>query len=139
MADTNNIAFAYLRLPDGTCALQRRTNDEPVSPGLLSFFGGHIEADETSHDAIVREISEETSLDLKHGDFKKLLTVKFDPRGTNKEKEYTLFVADTNRENFEVYEGEGSEVYSIDELLQRDDVAPGTINVIQLAKQKGLI
>lgn len=139
MADTKNIAFAYLRLPDGKSAFQRRTDDAPVSPGLLSFFGGHIEAGETPHDAIVREINEETSLDLKHGDFKKLLTVKFDPRGASKEKEYTLFVADTNSENFEVYEGEGREVYSIDELLQRDDVAPGTIYVIQLAKEEGLI
>ncbi len=139
MADTNNIAFAYLRLPDGKGSFQRRTDDAPVSPGLLSFFGGHIEAGETSHDAIVREINEETSLDLKHQDFRKLLTVRFDPRGENKEKEYTLFVADTHSENFEVYEGEGSEVHSIDELLQREDVAPGTTNVIQLATQKGLI
>src|SRR5438128_1366014 len=51
---------------DGAVILQVRDNKPGITnPGLVSAFGGHIEAKEEPLEAAVREINEETNLGLK--------------------------------------------------------------------------
>ena len=112
------LSLCILKLPDGKFVFQRRSKDAPVSPGLIGLFGGHIEAGETADQAMSRELSEETSLDIN------ALTVtsvgKFDmlEDGTR----VFLYKSEIEDYSFEVFEGDGLEVYSLEEVLEKDDV-----------------
>ena len=44
--------------------LQRRTADAYVYPSMWSLFGGHLEENETAEQGIVRELYEETGIEL---------------------------------------------------------------------------
>jgi len=56
--------------------LQKRSNDpRRGGAGLIGFFGGKIEADESALAATCREVSEETSLLPKETDLQKIGTV----------------------------------------------------------------
>jgi 8-oxo-dGTP diphosphatase len=95
----------------GKVVLQRRTKDHPTKPGMLTLFGGHIEADETPDQTIAREISEETSLP-------ELTLAKI--------AEQHVYIAEIEDTPFEVYEGAGAESLSIEEALKRDDITLST-------------
>ncbi|HEU5121430.1 MAG TPA: NUDIX domain-containing protein [Candidatus Saccharimonadales bacterium] len=58
------VCVIWLTLPNGDVVLQRRDRKTNVSPGMLGLFGGHIEAGESPEEAMKRELSEETSLDV---------------------------------------------------------------------------
>ncbi len=65
---TGNAEILLIR-DDGSLILQVR-DDKPgiTNPGLVTSFGGHIEPGEEPLDAAVREINEETNLNLKRSD-----------------------------------------------------------------------
>jgi 8-oxo-dGTP diphosphatase len=48
----------------GRCLLLKRSEDSKNNPGKWDFPGGKIDACETFNDALVREIREETGLDV---------------------------------------------------------------------------
>lgn len=58
------LSLCILELSDGRYAFQRRKTTARISGGLIGFFGGRNEAGETPDAAMVRELSEETSLDV---------------------------------------------------------------------------
>lgn len=104
MKKTASIVFVT---KSGKVVLQRRTNDHPTKPNQLTLFGGHIEGSETPKQAIVREISEETSL----------------PKFTSRKiAELHIYAAEIEDDSFEVYEGAGAESFHIEEVLQRHDI-----------------
>lgn len=105
-------------LPSGHYVLQRRTDNAPRSPGRLGLFGGGIEAGESPEECIVRELKEETSLEVDK------LTIEFigryerpAPRGS-----VYLFRAVIPSADFEVYEGKWAEVHTLEELRTRSDL-----------------
>ena len=56
--DSVNIAIFRINLPDGRLVFQRRTDDAQWFPGMLCFFGGHIEHGENANRAAKRELEE---------------------------------------------------------------------------------
>lgn len=120
------IALAFLQRDSDTYAFQRRDGGAPSSPNLLGLFGGKIEEYDTDADeAIMREIGEETSLDLSRLQFEPLLRcdVPANEASTGLPTEvnlYRIFIGDAR---FEVFEGKGSEDYTLAEFASREDVA----------------
>ncbi|MFZ1990734.1 MAG: NUDIX domain-containing protein [Alphaproteobacteria bacterium] len=55
-----------------TYFMERRLSDDPVYPGRLGLYGGLIEPDETAVECAVREIKEETGLEVAQRDLVKL-------------------------------------------------------------------
>jgi mutator protein MutT len=113
------IAAAVLLTPDGRVILQRRTKDDLTKPNKLALFGGHIEADETPEQAILRELKEETS--LKSFNLKKLA-------------EQHWYIASVDSSTFDVYEGAGAEVFTIDEALAHPDITYSTRYALERLK-----
>lgn len=133
------IAVALLKTKDGKYVFQRRTKDAPVSAGLLSFFGGHMEVGEEAREAVTRELNEETSLGLGKDDFKHLKTETFINPELKKHIKFSLFVAKIKDDKFDIFEGDGKEVCEIENFLKRDDIALGTRFMLEKIKQEGLI
>lgn len=131
-----HISAILLTLPDGKIVFQRRGKDASVSPGLLGFFGGHVEEGETYDEAMIRELGEETSLDINAlswgfvQDFSPVIK-------TVKNVKIHLYWAEIPNADFEVYEGDGAEVYTKAEALKRNDLAPAPRYVLEnILKEK---
>ena len=120
---------AWLLLPDGRIALQRRDAHARVSAGLLNPFGGLIEANEKPEEAMQRELKEETSLPVDEMDIKFLFRVE----AVINQRQCELFVFQAYIESldFKVFEGEHAEAYSIEELKRRNDTSPSTKAILE--------
>jgi mutator protein MutT len=131
------IAVAILRLPNGQVVLQRKDENSPRSPHKLALFGGSIEANETPKEAIVRELIEETSLPIGGLGLKNILTciVQVNDKARPKVKAY-VFEVEVENNQFSVYEGKGAETYSMQELLERDDVDPTISKIIEILEAR---
>lgn len=117
------IVQVWLSLPDGKVALQRRDAKAPTAPNKLSFFGGHVERGEPPDEAMRRELNEETSLDIAHLDVQRVGELDLTSEDGTESRFYTYRASIPNAD-FTVYEGIGTEVYSIEEALARDDIVP---------------
>jgi 8-oxo-dGTP diphosphatase len=115
---------SLLRLPDGRLILQRRTKDAPTNPGKLGLFGGGVEAGETSEQAARRELSEETNLDTAdlHFVLGAKVKLKNDLQQGPTWQLVSIFVVDVPHADFEIYEGDGAESYTVQELTMREDL-----------------
>ena len=113
-------ALIVLKLPTGEFVLQRRTDNSPLSPNKLGLFGGGIEAGESPYECIVRELGEETSLDIGR------LTIDFIKRYElqNPNRYSYLFRAFVESAEFRIYEGKWVEVYTLEALKMRNDLTP---------------
>jgi 8-oxo-dGTP pyrophosphatase MutT (NUDIX family) len=126
------VSIIKLLLPNGDLVLQRRTKDAVNSPGMLGCFGGHIEGDESPLEAMKRELSEETSLDVPGLKITSLATVEMlDSRKNGEFVRFHYYQADIPNADFEVYEGDGAEAYSITELKKRPDLSTSTRYMIE--------
>ena len=65
MAKLTEVAAAVIERPDGTFLLAQRPEGKPY-PGYWEFPGGKIEAGESAHDALVRELREELGIEVTH-------------------------------------------------------------------------
>lgn len=122
-----SFTIILLKLPSGKIALQRRTKDAPYAPDKLGLFGGWIEDGETPDECVRREMAEETSLDV--GTHRiKLLRDFVIPRSDDFDEDRHFFLFTTNIKDmaFEVYEGQGSEEYTVNELKKRSDLTSST-------------
>lgn len=122
-----DLALFRISLPDGRLVFQRRTDDAPTSAGLLGFFGGHIDQGEDPETAAYRELNEETSI-------KPPRALVYSGRyvvatAGGEEKEAHLYDIAVDDMEFEVYEGVRAEAYSLEEALQRSDLA-STVRLI---------
>lgn len=126
------ISIVQFILPDGKIVLQRRDEDIKISPGLLGLFGGHVEAGESPSDALLREISEETSLNVDNLSIEYLASRELTHPNNSDSKIIVHFhKAIIDSDDFEVYEGQGSESYYVSELKDRHDLSPNAIYMIE--------
>lgn len=125
MAD-RQIATIVLWLPNKKLVVQRRDNNAPTSPNMIGFFGGNIEPGESPEEAMIREIGEETNLQLTIGDITKIASI------TSDQVDVHIFQAQIPAPPSEVYEGIGYELHYLQELLTRSDIA----HIAQLTLQE---
>lgn len=105
--------------------VQRRDDKAPNNPNLLGFFGGRIEKDETPLQALRREMAEETSLGVEKLQFKELFEVTIPVGNVDSEQGLdTAFLCRLESVDFQLKEGAGIELFLLDELLARTDLAP---------------
>jgi 8-oxo-dGTP pyrophosphatase MutT (NUDIX family) len=116
--------FVLFILPDNRVVMQRRTQDAPYAPGKLGVFGGGIEGSETPLEGLLREIEEETSLNIAKLRLEFLTEITM-PAGEDfpQDRHFYLHKAKIDNMDFEVYEGDGAEAFFIKELPDREDLA----------------
>lgn len=120
---TQKFTIILFKLPDGKIILQRRTKDAPYGAGLLGIFGGWVEEGESAEECLMREIKEETSLDINS------LKIKFikdfvmpASKDFDKDRHFYLYEGQVNSLDFEVFEGDGAEALSPSDVKERDDL-----------------
>ena len=74
--DFHLTVLGVLRRPDGTYLITRRRMDKEWAPGCWEVSGGAAQAGEASYDAVLREVREETGLDVSRADGGYLFTYK---------------------------------------------------------------
>ncbi len=131
--DYLKVAVARIRTPDGDkYLLQRRKDTAKLFPKGLSFFGGHIEPDETPEEAIRRELQEETSLDLGETVFHSTISMTVLPPVTGEDKPVEVHVFDAYVDHdFEAKEGASLEIHTREDALSQLDLVPTTRYVIE--------
>lgn len=81
----------------GTCGryLLQRRDDIPniLFPGMIGLFGGHIEGEESAHEAVRREVAEETGYEAPQQDYMSLMTCVV-PLPDGSRLDETLFLLD---------------------------------------------
>jgi len=123
MSEIQKFTLILFKLPDGRIALQRRTQDAPYGAGLLGIFGGWVEANETVDECLLREIKEETSLNI--AVLKPRLITDFIIKSSDdfdQDRHFYLYETLIDNMNFEVYEGDGAEAFTPDEIKRRNDL-----------------
>ncbi|MGH9857981.1 MAG: NUDIX domain-containing protein [Acidobacteriota bacterium] len=131
-----HVSIMLLTLPDGRIVFQRRDGNTHISPHLLGFFGGHVEEGETYDEAMVREMGEETSLDIDSLKWEFVQDFTVSPN-TENPATFHLYWAEIPDIKFEVFEGVRAEVYTREEALARDDVARAPMYVLtKILKEK---
>ncbi len=123
MDHIQEFTLILFKLPDNRIILQRRTQDAPYGAGFLGIFGGWVEQNETVDECLLREIQEETSLDI-DALHPRLLTDFVIQAGEDfdTDRHFYLYEAFVDNLDFEVYEGEGAEAFSLDEIQKRSDL-----------------
>lgn len=122
------LALAQLKVEKtNTYIFQRRDGKAPTSPHRLGWFGGHIEEGESPRVAIERELGEETSLNISRLIFNTPDVLEVPPIHASSRRLTVVHLFETivkpSEINFIVHEGSGSEIYTNEELLLRNDVA----------------
>lgn len=115
-----DIAGTLLFTPDGRVVLHRRDDKAPTSPNMLALFGGHVEDGEDFETAARRELAEEIS--LKTTDLNLELVADFEMDFPEGKYHFVMYKTVIPTTNFQVYEGAGSEVYTVEEALNQDDL-----------------
>ncbi len=117
-------------LPDGRIVMQRRTMDAPSGAGKLSFFGGTMEEGESPLEAARRELGEETDLPVDSLEFVPAVsTIVQKDVGSKELWRANLFWVKIESADFKFFEGDGAEVYTVEELLARPDLTTFAIAV----------
>jgi len=129
--DTKNVATLVL-YKGKNFIMQRRDSKAPVAPNKLSLFGGHIQKGEDPADAALRELKEETSLDVENIPVLPLAIIEgFWREERDDVIDAYIYTAEINDINFKVYEGKNLEVIAFDEILDRDDVSPSSRAILE--------
>ena len=130
MQDIQKFTLILFKLPNGSIGIQRRTKDASYAPGRLGIFGGWVEKGETVDECLIREIKEETSLntDSLNITFIKDFVIPAGP-DFDRDRHFYLYETSVPDLTFEVYEGDGAEAFTLEELMKREDL-PGSAEVV---------
>jgi ADP-ribose pyrophosphatase YjhB (NUDIX family) len=123
MDATQKFTIILFKLPDGKFVLQRRTKDAPYGAGLLGIFGGWVEEGEAVTECLIREIKEETSLNTDDLEIKSITDFVIPAsEDFDKDRHFYLYEGLIDSLDFEVYEGDGAEAFTISEISERSDL-----------------
>jgi 8-oxo-dGTP pyrophosphatase MutT (NUDIX family) len=125
-------ASVLLTLPDGKVVFQRRTKDAPRAPGLLGLFGGEMEQGESHAATAKRELAEETSLpvDSLKLEYIGIVDVEIPEGGGQTVFRTYLYAAQIPIMEFEVFEGERAEAYTLKQLQSKRDLTRTAIQAL---------
>jgi 8-oxo-dGTP pyrophosphatase MutT (NUDIX family) len=102
------VSGAVLVTKDKKVVLRRLPAGDMANPKLLDVFGGPIEKDELPLQALMRQLGEETSLEIRQV-----------PEKIIEQHWYQLYIRDAG---FKVHEGVGAEEFTIKQALARKDL-----------------
>lgn len=102
---------------DNQILLQQRGQDWDAYPGYLAEFGGHIEANESPMQALVRELDEELGARVQPADVISLGAIS-EKSSNFTELVYVYFWHDKDGTITGCYEGEARKYSTIEEALQ---------------------
>ena len=113
-------ASEVFALPDGKYLITRRVLTKAWAPGWWEVSGGAAQAGEASYDAVLREVKEETGLDVKDAEGGYMFTYKRENPGEGDNYfvdvyRFTLDIDDSDV-NFQEAEIDGYMFASIDEI-----------------------
>ena len=113
-------ASEVFALPDGKYLIPRRVLTKAWAPGWWEVSGGAAQAGEASYDAVLREVKEETGLDVKDAEGGYMFTYKRENPGEGDNYfvdvyRFTLDIDDSDV-NFQEAEIDGYMFASIDEI-----------------------
>lgn len=124
MNDIQKFTAVLFTLNDNRLVLQRRTADAPYAPGLLGAFGGWMEANETVDQSMLREVGEETSLDITMLEPTLIAECLVDASEDFPAPRYFyIYKVPVTTMDFDVYEGDRAEAYTLEELRLRTDLS----------------
>jgi len=83
--------------------MQIRSEDAPIMPSVVGFFGGGIEKGESPYETAIRESNEELEIVLNYEFYKERVAIV---EGKYREKAY-FYIANIKDEAFTVNEGDG--------------------------------
>ena len=140
MNDNPCFTIILFILPDKRMVLQRRTKDAPYAPGKLGIFGGYVEEGETPDECLLREIKEEVSLAVEDLDIKSVTDFIL-PKNQDfdRDRHFYLYYTHIPTIDFEVYEGDGAEAFTIAELQLRQDLTGSALYTLQNVLTEDLI
>ena len=100
--------LGVIRRPDGKYLITRRVLTKAWAPGWWEVSGGAAQAGEASYDAVLREVKEETGLDVSQADGGYLFTYKRENpgEGDNYFVDVYRFVMDIDEKDLHLQEAE---------------------------------
>lgn len=128
------IAIAsYLILRDGDKVLLSKRANTGWMDGKYSMVAGHVEADETPIDAMLREAKEEAGIEIRPEDLK-MVHIGMRERPTKEDNSYVDFYLECSRwqgevRNMEPNKCDGLEWFSVSELPE--EILPYVRKVIE--------
>lgn len=112
MTKYHHVASVILLNFDGKFILQKRDNKQGIrNPGMITTWGGAVEAGENFLQAAVREIHEETNLKPDESSFEFFGNYPRDYRIDGAQVvNHVFLIKGVNEKNLQVFEGQGYEV-----------------------------
>lgn len=108
--------------PDGRYLVTQRKLDKPWAPGWWEVPGGAVQAGEKSVDAVIREIHEETGLDVKDADGGFLFSYHRENPGDNYFVDVYKFEMDFNEEDIILQQSE-AQAFMITDISKIEEIA----------------
>ncbi|MDD5043645.1 MAG: class I tRNA ligase family protein [Patescibacteria group bacterium] len=124
---------AMIEIRGGKFLFQRRDKNTDRNPGMLAFFGGGIENNEDTEEALKREIKEELNLEVKDNF---VLLNKLESHNFPGKYLDIFYVKNIDEKNIKLSEGDAIKKLDLSEALARTDVTPFTKNVIKYLLEK---
>ncbi len=124
------VAFTIVKCGDKFIFQHRDNNPDIASPGLFAAFGGAVEPEESLIDAAVRELREETSLEIDKNNLTYLGSINVPvKRGGTRH----AFIAEVQNDSFDVYEGQDKVSFTWADLIKMelDKFTPSTKEAIK--------
>ncbi len=114
--------LGVIRRPDGKFLITQRVMTKHWAPGWWEVSGGGVMAGEESYEAVLREVKEETGLDVKDCPYKLALTYRRENpgQGDNYFVDVYLFEKDFTEADVKVQEEEalGCKIATLDEIKE---------------------
>lgn len=116
------VVLALIHRSDGRFLITKRNSDKKWAAGAWEIPGGGAQAGESSHEAVCREVLEETGIDLKNTDGRIIYTYRNTDlsRGDNYFTDIWLFDTDFSNDEITLQSEESSDfrAASIDEIKE---------------------
>ena len=134
----NRFSGCIVLTHDNKILFQQRGEDWVSHPGCIATFGGRIEQNETSMQALIRELKEELGADVNESDaiFLGAVTEAFTD---HTELVYNYFWHDKNASITGCYEGQSIKFDTVDEVLSDPNIMDDIPWLLRECQKRSLI